>query len=193
MGTRGWRVERRKSLISHHDVCWLGGPYSVFLHLGLVFPSGVASRVFNMKTDFRQQSSGKQPAIEVVADYGDLCGEGPLWDERKQILYWTDIDGKKFYRFLWNERRHELVHDGFQVNGTCMQEGGGFVVTNSSGVWLWDTQSKPTQLASEADGKECLLNDCIADPEGRVYSGSYHFNPNGPAAPSFLFRVDTDG
>jgi len=39
-----------------------------------------------MKTDFRQQSSGKQPAIEVVADYGDLCGEGPLWDDKKQIL-----------------------------------------------------------------------------------------------------------
>lgn len=146
-----------------------------------------------MKTDLRQEHNSKQDAIEVVADYGDLCGEGPLWDERKQILYWTDIDGKKFYRFLWNERRHELLHDGFQVNGACMQENGGFVVTNSSGIWLWDTQSKPTQLASEADGKECLLNDCIADPEGRVYSGSYHFNPNGPAAPSFLFRVDTDG
>jgi D-xylonolactonase len=74
-----------------------------------------------------------------------------------------------------------------------MQESGGFVVTNSDGVWLWSPQSKPILLSSEADGQECLLNDCIADPEGRVYSGSYHFNPTGPAAPSFLFRVDSDG
>ena len=147
-----------------------------------------------MKTGLRDgQSSRKQPPIDVVADYGDLCGEGPLWEDRKQILYWTDIDGKKFYRYLWNKRRHELVHDGFQVNGAAMQETGGFIVTNSQGVWLWSPPTKPVLLASEVDGKECLLNDCIADPEGRVYSGSYHYNPTGVAAPSFLFRVDTDG
>lgn len=147
-----------------------------------------------MKTDFRQQqSSGKQGSIEVVADYGDLCGEGPLWDDEEQILYWTDIDGKKSYRYLWNERRHELVQQGFQVNGWTMQEGGGFVVTNSSGMWLWDPPAQPILLASEIDGKDCVVNDCIADPEGRVYSGSYHYNPTGVAAPSYLFRIDTDG
>jgi D-xylono/L-arabinono-1,4-lactonase len=142
---------------------------------------------------WQKQRSPKPAAIEVVADYGDLCGEGPLWDDQKQILYWTDIDGKKFYRFLWKEGRHELVHDGFQVNGCCMQQTGGFVVTNANGAWLWSPGSKPMLLASEAEGQECVINDCIADPEGRVYSGSYHYNPNGPAAPSFLFRVDTDG
>ena len=147
-----------------------------------------------MKTNLRRrQNSNQQSPIEVVADNGDLCGEGPLWDDQQQVLYWTDIDGKKVYRLLWKEQRHELLHHGFQVNGACMHQGGGFVVTNSGGVWLWDPPSKPTLLASEADGQECLLNDCIADPQGRVYSGSYHFNPNGMAAPSFLFRVDTDG
>ena len=147
-----------------------------------------------MKTDLRQQrNSPKHGPIEVVADYGDLCGEGPYWDYDKQILYWTDIDGKKFYRFLWHERRHELVHEGFKVNGFAMQQAGGFVVTNSEGAWLWSPGSKPSLLASQADGQECILNDCIADPEGRVYSGSYHHTPGGIAAPSFLFRIDTDG
>lgn len=147
-----------------------------------------------MKTGLRHKpTSGKQGPIEVVADYGNLCGEGPLWDDQKQILYWTDIDGKKFYRFLWKQRRHELVHEGFQVNGTCMQQNGGFVVTNSSGIWLWSPPSEPMLLASEAEGQECVLNDCIADPEGRVYSGSYHYTPGGVSAPSFLFRIDIEG
>ena len=146
-----------------------------------------------MKSDQQQQGSGKQAAIEVVADYGDLCGEGPLWDDKKQILYWTDIDGKKSYRYLWNECRHEFVQKGFQVNGWTMQESDGFVVTNSSGIWLWNPPAEPILLASELDGKDCVMNDCIADPEGRVYSGSYHYNPTGVAAPSYLFRIDTDG
>jgi sugar lactone lactonase YvrE len=187
-------MEGRHSWVSYDHVCRSRRPHFGFLYSGLVFTSSLVSQVFDMKTDLRQkQNSRKQGEIEVVADYGDLCGEGPLWDDRRQILYWTDIDGKKFYRLLWKERRHELVHDGFQVNGACMQESAGFVVTNSSGVWLWNPESKPILLASEADGQECVLNDCIADPEGRVYSGSYHFNPNGVSAPSFLFRADTDG
>jgi D-xylonolactonase len=147
-----------------------------------------------MKIDLQRKLSGpRDQLIQVIADYNDLCGEGPVWDDRNQILYWTDIDGKKFYRYLWNEQRHELVDTGFQVNGYAMQEGGGFVVTNSQGAWLWSPESKPILLASHVDGKDCTLNDCVADPEGRVYSGSYHHNPAGNALPSFLFCIDTDG
>ena len=84
----------------------------------MVCPISWEREVFAMKSDLRQQQRFEQrQPIEVVADYGDLCGEGPVWDDEKQILQWTDIDGKKFYRFLWNERRHQLVHEGFQVNG----------------------------------------------------------------------------
>lgn len=131
--------------------------------------------------------------MEIIANDGNLCGEGPHWDEHGQSLYWTDIDGRRFYRYLWRERRHELIHEGFTVNGFCIQQDGGFLVTNSEGAWLWNPGEAPNLLASEADGEECRLNDCLADPEGRVYSGSYHLNEDGTSPPSFLFRIDTDG
>jgi len=131
--------------------------------------------------------------IRVVADYGNLCGEGPLWDAAEQILYWTDITGKEFFRYRWRDHRHERIHEGFQIGGFCLQEAGGFVVTNSQGFWMWTPGSPPVLLASEADGQECVMNDCIADPEGRVYSGSYHYDPSGVYPPSFLFCVDVDG
>jgi sugar lactone lactonase YvrE len=131
--------------------------------------------------------------IRVVVDYANLCGEGPLWDEKEQVLYWTDITGKQFFRYRWQDRHHERIHEGFQIGGFCLQESGGFVVTNSQGIWLWRPESVPVLLASEADGQECVMNDCIADPEGRVYSGSYHLDSHGVSKPSFLFRVDVDG
>lgn len=134
-----------------------------------------------------------RPAVEVIADNGDLCGEGPHWDEREQALYWTDIDGQKFYRYMWRERRHELLHAGFTINGFCLQEDGGLVTTSSQGAWLVKPGAEPLLLASEAEGQECRLNDCLADPEGRVYSGSYHLNPDGTSPPSYLFRIDRDG
>jgi sugar lactone lactonase YvrE len=131
--------------------------------------------------------------IEIIADDGNLCGEGPMWDEREAALYWTDITGRKFFRYLWREQRHERLSDGFQVGGFSRQEDGGFVVTNSGGIWLWRPGEDGLLLANEADGQECVMNDCAADPEGRVYSGSWHLDEEGRSAPSFLFRVDRDG
>src|SRR4051794_1400233 len=134
-----------------------------------------------------------KPDVEVIANDGNLCGEGPHWDDRQNALYWTDIDGKRFYRWLWHERRRELLHEGFAINGFCMQDEGGFLTTSSQGAYLWRPGEDPILLASEADGQECRLNDCLADPEGRVYSGSYHLNEDGTSLPSYLFRIDTDG
>ncbi|HEX4309993.1 MAG TPA: SMP-30/gluconolactonase/LRE family protein [Acidobacteriaceae bacterium] len=131
--------------------------------------------------------------IEIVADDGNLCGEGPLWDDREGSLYWTDITGRSFYRYRWHEKRHEILNSGFQVGGFCQQRDGGFLVTNDEGFWSWRPGDAPVLLGAEADGEKCVLNDCAADPEGRSYSGSWHLDEQGRCAPSFLFRIDTDG
>ncbi|HEX4008017.1 MAG TPA: SMP-30/gluconolactonase/LRE family protein [Acidobacteriaceae bacterium] len=139
-------------------------------------------------------SSAQRPnEIEIVADERTLCGEGPLWDDGEQALYFTDITGSRFFRYRWREQRSELVSEGFQVGGFARQDDGGFLVTNNDGIWLWRPAEQPTLLAREAEGQECVMNDCLADPLGRVYSGSWHLDDAGHAAPSFLFRVDTDG
>jgi sugar lactone lactonase YvrE len=135
----------------------------------------------------------RSPEIEIVANDDNLCGEGPYWDEHEESLYWTDITGRRFFRFRWREKRRELLSEGFEVGGFCRQEEGGFLVTNNSGIWLWHPGSKPVLIAAEAEGQECVMNDCAADPRGRVFSGSWHLDDAGRSAPSFLFRVDING
>lgn len=131
--------------------------------------------------------------LETLADDGNLCGEGPLWDEREQALYWTDITGHRFFRYLRREQRREILSEGFEVGGFARQQDGSFLVTNNQGFWLWIPGHQPLLLASECDAQECVLNDCAADPLGRVYSGSWRLDENGHSAPSYLFRIDTDG
>ena len=131
--------------------------------------------------------------FEVLANDNNLCGEGPLWDEPEQSLYWTDITGHRFYRYLSREQKHELLSEGFEVGGFSRQHDGSFVVSNNQGFWLWTPGQPPRLLASQCDGQQCVLNDCAADPQGRVYSGSWHLDENGHSAPSYLFRIDTDG
>lgn len=121
--------------------------------------------------------------VTVVADYGDLCGEGPLWDADAGVLYWTDCVGLKFYRFQPAANRHELLKQGLEINGFTRDVSGAFVITNNSGIWSWDGIDEPRLMAEEADGAKCQMNDCIADPRGRLLAGSWFYDPGGSDYP----------
>ena len=131
--------------------------------------------------------------LAVIANYGDLCGEGPIWDVGGRRLYWTDITGQKFYCYDWTRKQHRLVREGFEVAGAAFNRPGGFVVANSAGIWLWEETGEPRLIAGQADGSKCQMNDCIADPAGRLLAGSYFYDPSKDYPLGKLIRVDTDG
>ena len=131
--------------------------------------------------------------ISVLADHNDYCGEAPLWDERAQILYWSDIARKRVYRCTWPGREQILLQQGFEVSGLVCHESGGFISVNSAGVWFWDGGGRKHLLAGQSNQNCCGLNDCIADPEGRVLSGSCFYDGTREDYPlGSLFCIDTD-
>lgn len=131
--------------------------------------------------------------LKIIADYGDLCGEGPLWDPAARVLYWTDVTGGKFYRYDWSSCKHELVHSGLPVNAVRQNAAGGFAMTNAEGIWLWDGRGAPRPVALEVGGSKCQMNDCTADAAGRVISGSVFYDAEKPYEPGKLIQVGTDG
>lgn len=134
------------------------------------------------------------PEIHVLADFGDLCGECPIWDGRRQRLYWTDITGRRFFQWSRQQGARSLITDNFEIAGFALNADRGFVVTNSSGFWLWNDAGEKQLIVDSVDGKSCALNDCIADPEGRVFSGSCFFDGAREDYPlGYLFRLDLDG
>ncbi len=131
--------------------------------------------------------------IKVIADYGDLCGEGPVWNPDIGCLYWTDIDGQKFYRYHQASNTHEIVKQGLEISCYAMNGPGGFVIGNSRGIWLWDGADDLRLIADRAEGSKCQINDAIADPEGRFFAGSNFYDPAHDYEPGKLIRIDTDG
>jgi sugar lactone lactonase YvrE len=130
--------------------------------------------------------------IRIVADYGDLCGEGPLWDEISGSLYWIDATGQKFYRYHPMSCRSEILREGLEIYGFAFADSKNFVITNTSGIWLWDGQNNPILIAAEAHGIKCQMNDCIADPEGRLFAGSFYYDPTCSYPLGHLMRIDPD-
>jgi sugar lactone lactonase YvrE len=133
------------------------------------------------------------PLFEPIADYQNLCGEGPLWDSTRNLLYWTDLSGHRFYHYDWAQKRSTILRTGLEICGFAFNEPSGFVFVNSGGIWSWNGEGEPVLLGSEADGFACRMNDCIADPHGRLLAGSCFFEPAGDYPLGHLMRVDHDG
>jgi D-xylono/L-arabinono-1,4-lactonase len=131
--------------------------------------------------------------LSVIADYQDRCGEGPLWDGSHKRLYWTDCLGLRFYRYDWPSRKHQIVREGFEIKGFALQQDGGFVISNTSGIWLWDGSGTPKMICAESDGFPCKANDCIADPAGRLLAGLFYYDASKNYPLGKLLAVDTDG
>jgi sugar lactone lactonase YvrE len=133
------------------------------------------------------------PQFESIADYQDLCGEGPLWDSRRNSLFWTDLAGHRFYRYDWAEKRSTVLRTGLEICGFALNEPGGFVIVNLAGIWTWDGEREPVLLATEVDGQACKMNDCIADSRGRLLAGSCFYESAGDYPLGHLMSVDLDG
>lgn len=133
------------------------------------------------------------PDLETIADYGDLCGECPVWNAAAGYLYWTDLTGRRFYRYQPDTGAHAVVYSGFQVCGFRLNRSGGFAVTNSEGIWLWDGAGARIRLCAEVDGAPCRVNDCAADPRGRLPTGTQFYDPAGGYPLGKLIVVDTGG
>lgn len=128
-----------------------------------------------------------------IADYQDLCGEAPLWDVQRNYLYWTDCVGLKFYRHDWTSMKSEVIKEGLEINGCALSFDDGFIVTNNSGIWLWDGCDLLRLIADRVDGAQCRMNDCITDPKGRVLAGSWFYDPGKDYPLGKLICVDIDG
>jgi sugar lactone lactonase YvrE len=133
------------------------------------------------------------PQFESIANYQDLCGEGPLWDSARNSLFWTDLAGHRFYRYDWAQKRSTVYRTGVEICGFALNQPGGFVLVNTAGIWTWDGESEPILLAREVDGHPCKMNDCIADPKGRLLAGSCLYESVGEYPLGHLMLVDLDG
>ncbi len=141
----------------------------------------------------RLPAPASAPAVvpERVADSRCRTGEGPLWHEGEQRLYWVDIPEGRLYRFDPASGAHEQVFQGEPIGGFTVQADGSlllFMARGAIAVWRRDRPLSPVVEEIPVE-RESRFNDVIADPEGRVFCGTMP----GPAGGGRLYRLDRDG
>ena len=131
--------------------------------------------------------------VTVAADFGDLCGECPVWNAGSSVLEWIDCVGGKLLRLEWPSQESTIVKSGLNISGFRRNQPGGYVVTNSQGVWLWDGAEAFSSVITEVASRTCHANDCAADSAGRLITATYYYDPSNEYDLGNLISVGTDG
>lgn len=133
--------------------------------------------------------------IELVVDAKAILGEGPCWDERRNILYWVDIEGKKLnlYDCLKKENKDIQVDKQITSIVPLKEKETKAIVTLEDGFYFFDFLTEEFQFI--ADPERHLptnrFNDGKCDEAGRFWAGTMSTtNKKGQGA---LYCLEKDG
>ncbi|MEE0945598.1 MAG: SMP-30/gluconolactonase/LRE family protein [Acutalibacteraceae bacterium] len=124
--------------------------------------------------------------IEVITDALTIVGEGPVWDDRRNKLYMTDILGK---RFRTVDLKTGCIEDKImpqQIGFIFLGENNEIYCGAQNGIYeITDGKFQPVCVPDKLKGNR--FNDGKVGPDGRVYGGtiSYDFS-------SAFYRLDSD-
>ena len=134
----------------------------------------------------------KQYKAEIIANVSNDLGEGPVWDESSDCLYWVDIEGNKIFRLdyyrnqiAWIEvnpypstiiltNKHTMIITAIDIIAELPL----FVFDESHGtkVNMYDSKiyhhSHRFLGKSEKDKMTRRFNDGKADASGRLWLGT---------------------
>lgn len=112
--------------------------------------------------------------LRLVWDVEADLGEGPVWDSREGVLWFTDIKRRLVHRLdpISGERRSWTAPE--QVGFVFPLEGGAMIAGLQSGLYRFDPHGGAFELIVEVDPDkpDNRLNDGTVDPSGRLWFGT---------------------
>ncbi len=143
--------------------------------------------------------ASSEPQPELIADYGCVVGENPLWHPDEERLYWVDIDTGRLFRYHPASGQHEQCYAGDPIGGFTLQADGALLLFMARGaVRVWRAGRLTTLIDSIPEEINTRFNDVIADPAGRVFCGTMPVGAppsaggSGGGRPGRLYRLDPD-
>lgn len=128
---------------------------------------------------------------ECIWQAGAALGEGPLWSEREQALYWVDILNSSLHRHSSRDGQHSWqIPRGVSAVAEC--ESGGLVITQRHGFARFDPinglVTPLLQVESDLPGNR--FNDGKCDARGRFWAGTMDFGCKEETGS--LYRLNPD-
>lgn len=127
--------------------------------------------------------------------------ETPIWDDRRNCLYWTDLLGGQVHRFT-PESKQDEAWDVHSLVGSAVptDDENRVLCALSGGMYLLDTRNGGLEFLVDPKGGDMNFryNDTRVDAKGRIFTstmsvlyGTPEYDPE--TMKGAFYRVDTDG
>lgn len=125
-------------------------------------------------------------------EYKAHLGEGPVWDEKKEKLWWVDILSGNVMCYSPIEKENRVFDIGEFVGAGALRDKGGLILALQSGLYFFDEDSGETEKITdpEAGLPGNRFNDGKCDPSGNFWAGTMAHDQS--ARKGSLYRLNTD-
>ncbi len=130
--------------------------------------------------------------VQLVWEIQAVLGEGPVWVEAENALYWVDIMSSKVHRYALADGAKTTWSFDSAVTSLNPRRDGGFIGTIADGFAYIDfdvLSARPIALP-EAERPGNRFNDGKVDNSGRYWAGTMDIAQVG--ATGSLYRLDPD-
>ena len=148
---------------------------------------------------------GAEFKVEVIARDIDF-GEGPVWDRRQKLLFFTDICGDTVWKWKPDGSLSSILKPSAHANGMTLDLEGRLVVAGWGGrtVFRFEKDGSITTLMSHWEGKKLNSpNDIVVHSDGSIWftdppGGLLNVGMVGDDLQKYLdvqpvFRISADG
>ena len=128
--------------------------------------------------------------MDCIADVKAVLGEGPVWVEREQALYWVDIPERLVFRWS-HDKGARTIPVAHHICSLLPRAAGGFIGGGYDG-FLKIAQDLSVQVIAdpEPDLPANRFNDGKVDRSGRFWAGT--MDRHEREASGSLYRLDHD-
>ena len=132
--------------------------------------------------------------VEIASSQELICGEGPVWNNKSGLLYWTESVGDEIYCYNKQTGKTVLHHKGITAASLAPHKNEGLIISGKNGFSLLSPGKMLITYKNRAgDIPVCNLNDIIADPLGGIFGGQEAFSEDKKYETGYVFRLDTNG
>ncbi len=135
------------------------------------------------------RAGAEMTEARLAWDVAAELGEGPVWVERHQALWFTDIKRQKIHRLDPANGDRASWDAPEQIGFVLPARSGGFVAGLQRGLYRFDPDRGSFDLLVEVepDLPNNRLNDGVVDPAGRLWFGTMDNKERGKTGSFYRF------
>lgn len=129
---------------------------------------------------------------QVRVPVNALVGEGPIWDDRKSVLWWIDIMSSKLYAFDPRTDQNRAWDTGQHVGAVVPWKDDTVLLALRHGFGSFCLETGAVRILNDPESNQPgnRFNDGKCDPAGRFWAGTMAYE--NPVNQGSLYRMETD-